>query len=1076
MSRNRLRLLLLCALALPLGIVAPRALHAQNTITGKITNEASAPLGDVRVLVIGTSVSAVSGEDGKFTLHGVPSGSVDLQALRVGYQSQKKTVTVAGPTTADFVMKQAIVQLDEVVTTATGQQRKIELGNSIQTLGNIAKNVENTPVMSIQDLIVAKAPGVNVLQGSVVGAAPTIRVRGVSSINLSNAPIWVVDGVRYITNQGASSAGSTPISLINNLSPEEIEDIEIVKGPSAATLYGTNAANGVVVVTTKRGKAGGTKWSFNAETRTVDDRNDYQAQYANWGHTPAAPTKNIRCQLSVMQTPKFSIADGATCISDSLTSYNYLEDPDNTFIHLGRGSMFGAQVNGGNDAVRFFVSGTLDNEFGPIQMPQSDIDYYNNVLHVPVSNSMKHPRQQQKLNFRSNISAQLSPKIDISATAGFGKSSNIIEPDNSQIIALLYVGQANYGWKGCPAGTETTGCGMTGADAKGFTDPTGFPLHDSNAFAPGSIMQYVWTDDVQRFTGSVNMNWRPLSWLQNDGTVGLDLADQNQFHVCRLNECPASGATARVGNVYTQQDNRRNFSAKVASTASWQALTSVNLKTSIGSEYTNVENDQVFAQGRTLAPGASTLGATSTFVQYGATQPTAVKTLGYYAQEQASIRDRLFVTVAARSDQNSAFGTKFQKVLYPKVSVSWLASDEGFFPKYDWLNSFRLRTAYGANGVQPQATAALQTFNASTQTITKVDQQSGSDMAGLLANQPGNAKLKPETSSELETGFEADFFHSRLHVDFTHYIKNTKDALIALPIPSSVGAPVTSLQQNIGKTRNWGNEVQVNAVLLDRRNFSFDVTASASHNDNKWVDLGQDPGKCTTSGGVTTCADLVLGAGTLTQQRKGHPLFEQWYRQFTYNDANGDGIIQASEVKVSDTLSAKGVGFAKDMASIQTGFDLFQRRLRITGLFDYRSGGNTLEGNYFQCSSAPKACRDSQDPSAPLWMQARAVAVTTGSKTNGTTFTTRAGYFVSSQFWKFRELSASMVLPNRVNSLLRANTGSTLVFGLRNIHTWTSFTGVDPEQNYGLNANEIQNDFNTSPPPTYITFRLNLKY
>jgi len=269
----------------------------------------------------------------------------------------------------------------------------------------------------------------------------------------------------------------------------------------------------------------------------------------------------------------------------------------------------------------------------------------------------------------------------------------------------------------------------------------------------------------------------------------------------------------------------------------------------------------------------------------------------------------------------------------------------------------------------------------------------------------------------------------------------------------------------------------VNAVLLDRRSFSFDVTASASHNDNKWVDLGQDPGKCTTTGGVTSCADLVLGAGTVTQQRKGHPLFEQWYRQFTYADANGDGIIQASEVKVSDTLSAKGVGFAKDMASIQTGFDLFQKKLRITGLFDYRSGGNTLEGNYFQCSSSPKACRDSQDPTAPLWMQARAVAVTTGSKTNGTTFTTRAGYFSSSQFWKFRELSASMVLPNRVNNIIRSSYGSTLVFGLRNIHTWSSFTGVDPEQNYGLGAtNEVQNDFNTSPPPTYITFRLNLKY
>jgi hypothetical protein len=181
-------------------------------------------------------------------------------------------------------------------------------------------------------------------------------------------------------------------------------------------------------------------------------------------------------------------------------------------------------------------------------------------------------------------------------------------------------------------------------------------------------------------------------------------------------------------------------------------------------------------------------------------------------------------------------------------------------------------------------------------------------------------------------------------------------------------------------------------------------------------------------------------------------------------------------VTVEDTLSRIGVGFAKDMASVQTGFDLFQRRLRISGLFDYRSGGNTLEGNYFQCSSTPKACRDSQDPTAPLWMQARAVAVTTGSKTNGTTFTTRLGYFQSSQFWKFREFSASYVLPTRVNRLLQSQNGSTIVFGLRNIHTWSSFTGVDPEQNYGVTSNEIPQDFNTSPPPTYITFRLNLKY
>jgi hypothetical protein len=267
-------------------------------------------------------------------------------------------------------------------------------------------------------------------------------------------------------------------------------------------------------------------------------------------------------------------------------------------------------------------------------------------------------------------------------------------------------------------------------------------------------------------------------------------------------------------------------------------------------------------------------------------------------------------------------------------------------------------------------------------------------------------------------------------------------------------------------------------VLVDRQSFGFDLTFSGSHNNNVWLDLGKDPSKagCKQVDGQPPCDDLVLGAGTVTQQRKGDPLFMQWYRGFTYNDANGDGVIQVSEVKVSDTLSRIGVGYAKDLVSIQNGIDLFKRKLRITTLFDYRAGGNTLEGNYFQCSSAPKACRDSQDPTAPLFMQARAVAITNGTRINGTTYTTRLGYFSPAQFWKFRELAASLVLPDRVNKLVNAKSGSTLVFSLRNLHTWTNFSGVDPEQNYGVTANEIAQDFNTSPPPTFITFRLNLKY
>ena len=171
----------------------------------------------------------------------------------------------------------------------------------------------------------------------------------------------------------------------------------------------------------------------------------------------------------------------------------------------------------------------------------------------------------------------------------------------------------------------------------------------------------------------------------------------------------------------------------------------------------------------------------------------------------------------------------------------------------------------------------------------------------------------------------------------------------------------------------------------------------------------------------------MLGAGTVTQQRQGDPLFSQWYRNYTYADKNGDGIIQLNEVQVTRRCRATGVGFAKDIASVQSGFDLFQRKLRINTLFDYKGGGNTLEGNYFQCSSAPRACQETQDPTAPLWMQARAVAVTYGTKVNGTTYTTRNGYFVQAQYWKFREVSAVITLPNRINRMLASQIGSTFV-------------------------------------------------
>jgi TonB-dependent SusC/RagA subfamily outer membrane receptor len=338
-------------------LAGPAALRAQGTITGRVTQDGGRPLADARVLAIGTSLSAATNDSGKFTLKNAPVGSVQLQVLRVGFQSLKKLVTCdeRRDRHADFVLPIAGRTVGRSGDYGDGSAAQSGAGQRRFHARQRDKARRGNAEPQSLDLLIAKSPGVTLLPGTELGGAPSIRIRGVSSVSLSNAPIWYVDGVRYSagglgTSSSLQSGTDVNFSLLNSLNPEEIEDIEIVKGPSAATLYGTNAANGVIVITTKKGPRRQHAMDFSAEGRTVDDRVPYQDMYANFGHDAAAPTRKLRCQLATMKTSSFTPASGQVCVSDSLTHYNYMLDPDRTFVHLGHGSLFGGNVSGGNDA------------------------------------------------------------------------------------------------------------------------------------------------------------------------------------------------------------------------------------------------------------------------------------------------------------------------------------------------------------------------------------------------------------------------------------------------------------------------------------------------------------------------------------------------------------------------------------------------------------------------------------------------------------------------------------------------------------------------------------------------------
>jgi TonB-dependent SusC/RagA subfamily outer membrane receptor len=712
-------------------IAAPALAQAQQaSITGRITDQASGqPVQEARILVIGTSLFTSSGVDGRYTLRNVPPGTAEVRVLRVGFQEQKRSVTTtAGQTaTLDIAMTQTVVQLDEVVTTATGQQRRTELGNSVTNL-DATKLLANAPIHQMGDLLVAKAPGVQVLPSNMTGAGSRVRVRGTASLSLSNDPIYIIDGIRMTSDNGsggantAISVGGTAPSRVNDLSPEEIENIEIVKGPSAATLYGTAAANGVIVITTKKGRAGAQRWSFFTEQGKVQDKNTYPAMYAILGHTPNSTTLR-KCLLKELSAA--ASATGATCIKDSVSSVNIWTDPDVSPIADGWRNQYGAQLSGGTEAVRYFTSGTFENEIGPLKLPPASVRQLD-AAKTPILGEWNRPEALQKTALRVNVNATVSPTLDLSLQSGFIKSDQRLPQVDNNVNSFWYNGETGPGYK--TAGPSYTGVGTLGQPLLGWAQ-----------FTPAEMFQETTTQGIQRWIGSTNADWRPLSWFAARADVGLDLADRVDTQLCRVAQC-ADFSTNRLGFATEGRANTRNFTTNLSGTASWNPTNFAGLKTTVGAQYANYQLDRMQSTGSILPPGAQTPSQGTTPSITNAV--VLSKTLGVFVEEAVALRDRLFLTGAVRTDQNSAFGTNFQRVYYPKASLSWVVSDERFFPRISWLNQLRVRSSWGASGVQPGQTDALRTLS------TVLTNIAGADISGERSNLLGNADLRPEKSTE----------------------------------------------------------------------------------------------------------------------------------------------------------------------------------------------------------------------------------------------------------------------------------------------------------------------------------------
>jgi TonB-dependent SusC/RagA subfamily outer membrane receptor len=336
-------------------------------ITGTVTDATTQkPIVGATISIDGTKYTVRAKDDGTFRIEGIVAGSYRITVRRIGYQSHTQVVTVTDDanTTVAIVLSVAATKLDQVVTTVTGDQRRVMLGNSISKI-NADSLVKSAPISSLSELLTGRVPGLQASQSQgTVGGSVRLQIRGQNSLNLSSAPIVIVDGIRYSSGNSTVDGpfGAEATSRLNDLNPNDIETVEVVKGPSAATLYGTDASNGVIVITTKRGRAGPARFGTYArgEVAEIAGQSFPDLVWA-WSETNDVP-RGYSCQLQYVAV--------GYCTRDSITTIvNPLNDARLSLFHPKPSWNYGGNVTGGSESLRYYVSADLENATGPVRLP-----------------------------------------------------------------------------------------------------------------------------------------------------------------------------------------------------------------------------------------------------------------------------------------------------------------------------------------------------------------------------------------------------------------------------------------------------------------------------------------------------------------------------------------------------------------------------------------------------------------------------------------------------------------------------------------------------------------------------------
>ncbi|MBM4189026.1 MAG: SusC/RagA family TonB-linked outer membrane protein, partial [Gemmatimonadetes bacterium] len=923
-------------------------------VAGVVVDAAGRPVVGARVSIVGTQTVATTGQDGKFRLDAADGAEVVLSVVAIGYRPLTQRVR-AGETNLRLTVSEAVINLEELVVTGTtaATQRK-QLGNAVATIST-ADALQIAPPGSLGQLLNGRAAGVTVQpRMGFIGSGPRIKVRGTATFFLGTEPLIYIDGIRAdsraSTTDGYEMGGrnSGMISRLNDINPEDIESVEIIRGPAAATLYGTEASNGVVQIITKKGQAGA-RPEFEVTTR----------QGANWFRNPEGRLPDL-----------YSLDASGNIVNLNILEVERAEG--RRFFTTGSSRGVSANVRGGTDLIQYFGSVGWDDDEG-----------------VEPTNTAT------RFSSRLNLGLTPSDKFQVNASLGLASGRTDL-PWSDNLFSMFYADAS-----------------LLDTPYRGFFE------------APPEV---YWRNiesrqDYRRSTIAFDATHRIRPWLTQRLRAGLDLANEdNKALNQRMSDEDGQffGLDVRLGSIRQERIASSNRTVDYSISATAKLRRDLTSTATFGAQYFRRRLHAVNSLGREFpARGVSTVSAAA--VRQGFEDFEENATVGLFGQGQFGWKDRVFVTAAVRGDDNSAFGTDYDFVVYPKVGFSWAISEEPFWPK-GFAERFRFRAAYGAAGQQPSTFAAVQTYRPVT---------GGSGGASISRGSIGNANLKPERSRELEVGFEGAFVKDRIGVDVSYYRKTTSDAILLLPVPPSLGYTGSQFV-NAGKILTKGIEAQLTGQVIDKQNLKWSLGLNISNNDSRILDLGG--------------ADFV-SQDVWSAFKVGFPVSSYFQRRIISATRNSAG-------EVENILCDAGPGAApvscanaprqfmgRQVPKVEGAFSsdlLLFGRLRFFGLIDFKRGHKLWSAdNSVSCLYLPR-CRENYYPDE--FDAVRLAYVSFADDAYVEPWIQPAGFF------KLRELSVAYTLPDRVARLVSGKRATLTVAG-RNLAQWGTkkYWGFDPE-------------------------------